>query len=206
MTIPGSARGGLCSKLRTSWKQLSIEIGLTLAQAFQTRKISFNARSDRLMVPYRDDNRYLWALPKADLSPQELPDSFFELKLLLGNNELASADEDSKPLPKEKPPARVPVSASYVYSEWDYRSQVETASWVTIRDANSKPGDLEIIANIVNAEHGSGVAHEESSPCRPVQRCAPHQETRGRRRNRRRCRDPRPDRYQVGGAAGYPGS
>jgi nitric oxide reductase NorD protein len=146
---PWVSQGRALFKAADKLETISIEIGLTLAQAFQTRKISFNARSDRLMVPYRDDNRYLWALPKADLSPQELPDSFFELKLLLGNNELASADEDSKPLPKEKPPARVPVSASYVYSEWDYRSQVETASWVTIRDANSKPGDLEIIANIV---------------------------------------------------------
>jgi nitric oxide reductase NorD protein len=129
---------------------ISMKIGLTLAHAFQTRKIRFNARTDRLTAPYRDDNRYLWALATPDSSqPQELPDSFFESKLLLGNNEFASADDDTKQLSEDKLLRRTTVSETYSYSEWDYRSQVETPSWVTIREKKRKPGDLETIAHIV---------------------------------------------------------
>jgi nitric oxide reductase NorD protein len=36
----------------------SRDIGLTLAHAFQQKKIRFNSRTDKLSAPYRDDNRF----------------------------------------------------------------------------------------------------------------------------------------------------
>lgn len=128
---------------------VSMRVGLTLAHEFQKKNIKFNARSDRLMAPYRDDNRYVWEFAKPDSSPaQELPTSFFELKLLMGNNEFASADEDTKPVSEDKPRSQSGPD-TYSYSEWDYRSQLNTTSWVTIREKKPRLGDLEIIDHIV---------------------------------------------------------
>lgn len=130
-------------------RDLSMEIGLTLAQAFQSKKIKFHAHADRLLAPYRDDHRYLWALTKAEFAPQELPDAFFESRLLMGNNDFASADEETKLLAEEKPPRRRSNSDTYSYAEWDFRSQLETPSWVTIREKKPKLGDVAIVDNIV---------------------------------------------------------
>ena len=38
---------------------------------------------------------------------------------------------------------------TYHYSEWNFRSQNETESWVTLREMNAKPGDLQIVDNII---------------------------------------------------------
>ncbi len=129
---------------------VSLKIGLTLADEFQKKHIKFNAHADRLRAPYRDDNRYVWEFTQPDSSPaQDMPTSFFELKLLTGNNEFAGANEDNKLLSEDKPRSRGPVSDAYLYPEWDFRSQVETASWVTVREKKPRFGDLEVINNIV---------------------------------------------------------
>ncbi len=129
---------------------ISMEIGLTLARAFEAKKIRFNARTDRQRAPYRDDNRYLWVLATPDSSlPQELPDAFYKSKLLLGNNEFASADEDTKELTEYKPVRRSLPSDTYSYSEWNYKSQVETQAWVTVREKKPKPGDPDTITSSI---------------------------------------------------------
>ena len=38
---------------------------------------------------------------------------------------------------------------TYHYSEWNFRSHNETESWVTLREMNAKPGDLQIVDNII---------------------------------------------------------
>ena len=40
------------------------------------------------------------------------------------------------------------ASDTYVYPEWDYRTQINTPSWVTLRERIPKTGDLKIIEDI----------------------------------------------------------
>lgn len=129
---------------------ISIQIGLSLAATFENRKIKFNPRTDRLTAPYRDDNRYVWAMATPEShQPQELPDCFFESKLLQGNNELTRPDEETKQLAEDKTKHKTPASDIYHYAEWDFKVQVETQSWVTVREKKPRPGALEVVSSIV---------------------------------------------------------
>ena len=125
---------------------VSLRIGLMLAHEFLKKNIRFNVHADRLSALYRDDNRYVWA-KQEPTHAEEMPTSFFELKLLMGNNEFASADEETKQISEDKP--RAAGKDTYSYAEWDYRSQAETASWVTVREKKPRPGELDIVDRIV---------------------------------------------------------
>ncbi len=142
--VQGRSLFGAAENLET--RDVSIRIGMTLAEEFQKKNIRFNAHADRLSALYRDDSRHLWA-QQDETHAEEMPTSFFELKLLMGNNEFASADEEHKEISEGKPgPAG---KDAYSYAEWDYRSQAETASWVTVRERKPKPGELGIVDQIV---------------------------------------------------------
>ncbi len=128
----------------------SISIGSALASEFRKKNIRFNVHADRLSALYRDDNRYSWEYAMHEPTrAEEMPTSFFELKLLMGNNEFANVDEDNKEISEGKP-ERSNGKDTYSYAEWDYRSQAETASWVTVREKKPKPGEIEIVDQIVS--------------------------------------------------------
>ncbi|MGB8517516.1 MAG: VWA domain-containing protein [Gallionella sp.] len=131
-------------------------IGLTLALAFENKKIKFNLRSDKLTAPYRDDNLYMWDLTHLDVTQEdELPTAFLNFKLLLTGNEGqgdVADNKDAPVIPSREAIKQVAASDTYVYSEWDYRSQIDTPSWVTLREVAPKPGDLSKIDEI-NAQH-----------------------------------------------------
>lgn len=130
--------------------RISWDIGLTLAQSLSNKKIKFNARTDKLSVPYRDDNQYLWVLPQVEQhKAEELPTAFVKLKLLLANNEFSNADAEPEELPEKQRRSRVPLAQTYIYPEWDYRSQTETPDWVTLREMSPKFGELETVEYIV---------------------------------------------------------
>ena len=38
---------------------------------------------------------------------------------------------------------------TYVYPEWDYRTEINTPSWVTLRERSSRTGNLNVIEDIV---------------------------------------------------------
>ena len=137
------------SETNLETNNFSTETGLRLADAFQSGNLRFNARNDRLTAPYRDDNRCLWALATPEFAAQEMPDSFFESKLLLGNNEFASANEETKQLSEKEPARKSLKSNTYNYAEWDFRSQVETPAWVTVREKKPRLGDIADIDHIV---------------------------------------------------------
>ena len=129
---------------------ISRDLGLTLAHEFQKKNIRINFRSNKLSASYRDDNCYLWESTKLDSSEeQELPEYFSRLKLLLKSNEVTSAEEDTKQNWMKDPVIGATAADTYIYSEWDYRGQMETPSWVTLRERSPKPGDLTIIDNII---------------------------------------------------------
>ena len=147
----GRALFGAADDLETH--DVSMRIGLALADEFQKKNIWFNANVDWLSASYRDDNRYVWEYAKREPAQvEEMPTSFFELKLLMGNNEFANADEETKFLSEDKSASRGGAD-TFSYPEWDFRSQFETASWVTVTERKPKSGEIGIIDSIV-AQNG----------------------------------------------------
>jgi nitric oxide reductase NorD protein len=129
---------------------VSRDIGLTLARSFLQKKIRFNNRTDKLSAAYRDDNRFLWK--PSNLAPiveEEGPKIEAPVKLFLDSNNVANSDEEVHPPPMHMPILAAPASDTYVYPEWDYRGQIQTASWVTVRERDPEPGDLNVIENII---------------------------------------------------------
>jgi uncharacterized protein YegL len=129
---------------------VSRSIGLTLARAFEKKRIKFKVRTDSPGAFYRDDNRYLWE--SARLGPdqeRELPSYFFRFKLLLTSNEVSSTDKEVKQSLTRDPVQEVSASATYIYPEWDYRSQIETPSWVTLRELTPATGEIKVIDDII---------------------------------------------------------
>ena len=124
---------------------LSWDLGLALEHAFQHKKIKFDGLPGKPGAPYRDDNRYLWASEHSDvIEPIDIP----WLKLLSTNYTVSGTEEDKKRPSMQSRIESAAAADTYVYPEWDYRTQVNTPSWVTLRERRAKTGDLKIIEDI----------------------------------------------------------
>ena len=154
--------------------QSSWNIGVTLAHAFLEKKIPFNLRTDVLVAPYRDDNRYFWEFEEFDFDKaaaagyetQKQVRKYVSLMEMVNevDNELAGDDaQEIWVLPTEfyldqegvtinSLEGKEPVSAPFHYSEWDYQIQLERPSWATVQEKRAKSGDLQMIDDIT-AQH-----------------------------------------------------
>ena len=122
---------------------LSWDIGLALEHAFHNKKIKFDSLP-KPGAPYRDDNRYLWAEDSDSIEPIDIP----WLRLLSTNKTVSGTEED-----KIRPSMQMRIESAaaadtYIYPEWDYRTKINTPSWVTLRERGSSTGDLKIIEDI----------------------------------------------------------
>ena len=92
------------------------------------------------------------------------PITFYDSEFLFAENEESSSDEgDEKTSVPESDEDANKISAllshkaesgekvpeTYLYPEWNFRSQIETESWVTVREIGATSGDLQIIDNII---------------------------------------------------------
>jgi nitric oxide reductase NorD protein len=151
---------------QTSW-----EIGVQLAHSLTQKKIPFNARTDLLAAPYRDDNRYFWEFEEFDFD--KAADAGYEshkqvrkyvsVMEMANEVEVETAGDDAEEIwvlstelfPYEdmgksynELEGREPVSDPFHYSEWDYQIQLERPAWATVQEKRAKSGDLEIIDEI----------------------------------------------------------
>ncbi|MBI3480927.1 MAG: VWA domain-containing protein [Nitrosomonadales bacterium] len=126
----------------------SIDIGLMLSKSFLQKNIKFNARSDRLAAPYRDDNQFLWDPVIAPIEEQDAPTVAAPIKLFLDSDKIESTEKDIKSEQMQASIKAASISDTYSYPEWDYRGQIETRSWVMLRERDPDSGDLRVIADI----------------------------------------------------------
>jgi len=155
----------------TSW-----EIGVQLAHSFADKKIAYNPRTDVLVAPYRDDNRYFWAFEEFDFD-KAASAGYETVKQVRKNvnvmemvNEIdvETAGDDAEEvwvLSTELFPyenigdesggksyneleGKEPLSDPFHYSEWDYQIQLERPAWATVQEKRTKSGDLQIIDDI----------------------------------------------------------
>jgi len=155
--------------------QVSWDIGVQLAHQFMAKRIAFNPRTDLLMAPYRDDNRYFWEFVEFDMDKAlsagyETPKQVRKhVSLMEFANELdvETAGDDAEEIwvlrselfPYEdlgksynEMEGKEPVSAPYHYSEWDYQIQLDRPSWATVLEKRAKAGDLQVVHDIT-AQH-----------------------------------------------------
>jgi nitric oxide reductase NorD protein len=122
----------------------SWDLGLALEHAFQNKKIKFDGLP-KPSAPYRDDNRHLWASEHSDfIEPIDIP----WLKLLSTNYTVSGTEEDKIRPAMQKRIESAAAADTYIYPEWDYRTEISTPSWVTLRERRPKTGDLKIIEEI----------------------------------------------------------
>ncbi len=131
--------------------QNSWDIGLTLSYAFKKKNIKFNHHRDKLSTPYRDDNQFIWRVVKP--KDEELTLTSFNYKSILGIKKVTRIEVDDKTLSVpasgelENTP---PILETFFYSEWDFRGQIDTQAWVTLREKTPVSGDLQLVDNIVS--------------------------------------------------------
>ncbi|MBI1174173.1 MAG: VWA domain-containing protein [Sideroxydans sp.] len=151
---------------QTSW-----EIGVQLAHSLTQKKIPFNARTDVLSAPYRDDNRYFWEFEEFDFDKAANAgyDSVKQVRKYVSVMEMANeidvetAGDDAEEIwvlgtelyPYEdmgksfnEMEGKEPLSDPFHYSEWDYQIQLERPAWATVQEKRAKSGDLQIIDEI----------------------------------------------------------
>ncbi len=127
----------------------STDIGQTLAHAFNSKNIKTAGFADQPGASYRDDNRYLWtpATVHSDEDQEPLIDVPM-LKLLTNENVVTDTEQDTKQPRLQLNIRSAPASDTYIYPEWDYRTEVNTPFWVTLRERPPHDGGLDIIGNI----------------------------------------------------------
>lgn len=154
----------------------SWDIGVQLAHSLAQKKIPFNARTDVLSAPYRDDNRYFWEFEEFDFDKAAGAgyDSVKQVRKYVSVMEMANeidvetAGDDAEEIwvlgtelfPYEnigdesngksfnELEGKEPVSDPFHYSEWDYQIQLERPAWATVLEKRAKSGDLAVIDEI----------------------------------------------------------
>lgn len=146
------------------------EIGKRLATELQAMGLSYSQSNDYIDIPYRDDNRYMWEFEDiretgqivAGFNSQQLRKTVSVMEMINAldvpgagddaneiwvlNSEFFR-DEESTSINQQE--GREPPPEPYHYAEWDYQMQLERPDWCTVLEKRAKPGEVEIINDIV---------------------------------------------------------
>lgn len=159
-------------KERLEEPTLAREIGLDLAEMVISQGIKINSRTDKYSNVYRDDNRCLWQSPDYheeghELIPGEAAQvrKYVSLMEMVNEVEVENAGDDAQEvwvLETELFPyedegqsyndleGKEPISSPIHYHEWDYQTQLERPSWVTLLEKRPKRGDPDDIEEILD--------------------------------------------------------
>jgi hypothetical protein len=147
-----------------------IEIGKQLAAELQLMGVTYSHSNDHLDIPYRDDNRYMWEFEDiretgqviAGVSSQQIRKTVSVMEMINAldvpgagddaneiwvlNSEFFR-DEESTSINRQE--GREPPPEPYHYAEWDYQMQLDRPDWCTVLEKRAKPGEVEVINDIV---------------------------------------------------------
>ena len=157
----------------------SWHIGLDLFNLFSTRKEVPSLRIlERIRIPYRDDNRYVWEFEEFDhnaefeyvsASQRQVRREVSPLMMaheidceLAGDDaqEIWTCSDVMRPYEDDLTDEQAsfndmwgkePVSDPFHYQEWDYQIQLHRPDWATIYERRQPKGDVEDINDILTA-------------------------------------------------------
>ena len=146
------------------------EIGKQLAAELQAMGVNYSHSNDQIDIPYRDDNRYMWEFEDIRETGQVIAGvSSHQIRKNVSVMEMINAldvpgagddaneiwvlsseffrDEESTSINQQE--GREPPPDPYHYPEWDYQMQLDRPDWCTVLEKRAKPGEVEIIDDIV---------------------------------------------------------
>jgi hypothetical protein len=153
--------------------QFSWNLGVDLFNLFSARREVPSLRIlDRIRIPYRDDNRFVWEFEEFDWDqgPEYLPASQRQVRRTVNVMEMINeldcelAGDDAQEIwtcetelfPYEDEGisfnemwGKEPVSEPFHYQEWDYQIQLHRPDWTTLYERRQPKGDPEMIENII---------------------------------------------------------
>lgn len=161
--------------------QFAWHIGLDLFNLLARRQAMPSLRIlEKLRIPYRDDNRFIWSLDQHDWSESSayLPASQRQVRKRVGlmefinEVEVENAGDDAQEIwvlgselfPYEdmgvsynQMEGKEPVSDPFHYQEWDYQVQLHRPNWATVYERRQGRADPKIIDDVLTAH--KGVSH-----------------------------------------------
>ena len=153
--------------------QFSWNLGVDLFNLFMARREVPSLRIlDRIRIPYRDDNRFVWEFEEFDWDQgtEYLPASQRQVRRTVNVMEMINeidcelAGDDAQEIwtcetelfPYEDEGisfnemwGKEPVSEPFHYQEWDYQIQLHRPDWATLYERRQPKGDPEMIENII---------------------------------------------------------
>ncbi|TCK19521.1 nitric oxide reductase activation protein [Thiogranum longum] len=153
---------------RFSWN-----LGVDLFNLFMARREVPSLRIlDRIRIPYRDDNRFVWEFEEFDWDQgtEYLPASQRQVRRTVSVMEMINeldcelAGDDAQEIwtcqtelfPYEDQGVsfnemwgKEPISEPFHYQEWDYQIQLHRPDWVTLYEKRQPRGDPETINDII---------------------------------------------------------
>ena len=158
-------------------QQLTRDLGLELFQVLADRKEMPSLRIlESIRLPYRDDNRIIWAFEPVDLygdGGSHIPAWQRQVRKYVSAVEMANevdcelAGDDAQEvwvcssefMPYEDAGeatesfndmwGKEPISAPYHYREWDYQVQLYRPDWATVYERRATKGDADDIEQIL---------------------------------------------------------
>jgi nitric oxide reductase NorD protein len=162
---------------RQADNQYSWHMGMELFNLFSARKAVPSLRIlERIDIPYRDDNRYVWEFSEFDFNQgvDYLPASQKQVRKTVSVIEMANevdcelAGDDAQEIwtcATEMYPyedsledeqksfndmwGKEPISDPFHYQEWDYQIQLARPDWVTVYERRQPKGNPEDINDIM---------------------------------------------------------
>jgi hypothetical protein len=157
--------------------QFSWHKGMELFNLFSARKAVPSLRIlERIAIPYRDDNRYVWEFEEFDFNTEAeyVPASQRQVRKQVSVVEMANevdcelAGDDAQEiwtcstemfpyeddLSDDQPSfndmwGKEPISDPFHYQEWDYQIQLHRPDWATVYERRQPKGDPEDIHDIM---------------------------------------------------------
>ncbi len=157
--------------------QFSWHMGMELFHLFSDRKAVPSLRIlERIAIPYRDDNRYVWEFEEFDFNTEYeyMAASQRQVRKTVSVIEMANevdcelAGDDAQEIwtaatelyPYEDDLSngqksfndmwgKEPISAPFHYQEWDYQIQLHRPDWATVYERRQPKGDPEEINTIM---------------------------------------------------------
>lgn len=158
--------------------QLSWHLGLELYNIFSARKEVPSLRIlERIRIPYRDDNRYVWEFEEFDMnaefeyvsaSQRQVRRQVSVIEManevdceLAGDDaqEIWTCSTNMRPYEDDLTDDQIsfndmwgkePVSDPFHYQEWDYQIQLHRPDWATVYERRQPKGDPEDIKMILD--------------------------------------------------------
>ncbi len=150
--------------------QLSWDLGVTLYNKLGERGAIPSLRVlESMAIPYRDDNRYIWASDEIAWHAAEYVPAPKQVRKHVTTMEMVNeldcelAGDDAQEIWVLDQPfyldqegctineleGKEPVSEPYHYQEWDYGVQLHRPNWVTVLEQRQKKGDPQEIDRIL---------------------------------------------------------